>query len=165
MVYCAFFGFFKFIINWVVGKVVERFVGVLLGVRYFGNFFIGFSRFDFFIQFDVIVVDGQVIGYRVQFFFSIIEFVLFVYKFFIYVFIYRYFGKFDCQIYFFDFFFFCDVVFFYWGRSYFFYFFFLEFLLKDNLDQDFGEWQKDLCKGSVNSMLNVIKFEFSEYEG
>lgn len=50
-------------------------------------------------------------------------------------------------------------------RSYFFYFFFLEFLLRDNLDQDFGEWQKDLCKDSVNSMLNMIEFEFSEYEG
>nr|XP_034301960.1 zinc finger protein 271 [Crassostrea gigas]XP_034301961.1 zinc finger protein 271 [Crassostrea gigas] len=41
----------------------------------------------------------------------------------------------------------------------------IEPLLKDNSDQDSGEWQKDLCKGSVNSMLNVIEFESSELEG
>lgn len=37
--------------------------------------------------------------------------------------------------------------------------------MKDNSDQDSGEWQKDLCKGSVNSMLNVTEFESSEHEG
>lgn len=37
--------------------------------------------------------------------------------------------------------------------------------MKDNSDQDYGEWQKDLCKGSVNSMLNVTEFESSEHEG
>eukprot|EP00105_Crassostrea_gigas_P016383 XP_011433748.1 PREDICTED: zinc finger protein 595 [Crassostrea gigas] len=41
----------------------------------------------------------------------------------------------------------------------------IEPLLKDNSDQDSGEWQKDLCKGSVNSMLNVTEFESSEHEG
>lgn len=48
---------------------------------------------------------------------------------------------------------------------YFFHFLLLEPLLKDNSDQDSGEWQKDLCKGSVNSMLNVTEFESSEHEG
>lgn len=51
------------------------------------------------------------------------------------------------------------------SRSYFFHFLLLEPLLKDNSDQDSGEWQKDLCKGSVNSMLNVTEFESSEHEG
>lgn len=37
--------------------------------------------------------------------------------------------------------------------------------MRDNSDQDSGEWQKDLCKGSVNSMLNVTEFESSEHEG
>lgn len=51
------------------------------------------------------------------------------------------------------------------SRSYFFHFLLLEPLLRDNSDQDSGEWQKDLCKGSVNSMLNVTEFESSEHEG
>lgn len=51
------------------------------------------------------------------------------------------------------------------SRSYFFHFLLIEPLLKDNSDQDSGEWQKDLCKGSVNSMLNVTEFESSEHEG
>lgn len=37
--------------------------------------------------------------------------------------------------------------------------------MKENSNQDSGEWQKDLCKGSVNSMLNVTEFESSEHEG
>lgn len=37
--------------------------------------------------------------------------------------------------------------------------------MKENSDQDSGEWQKDLCKGSVNSMLNVTEFESGEHEG
>lgn len=37
--------------------------------------------------------------------------------------------------------------------------------MRDNSDQDSGEWQKDLCKDSVNSMLNVTEFESSEHEG
>lgn len=37
--------------------------------------------------------------------------------------------------------------------------------MKENSDQDSGEWQKDLCKGSVNSMLNVTEYESSEHEG
>ncbi|XP_052676111.1 zinc finger protein 85-like isoform X2 [Crassostrea angulata] len=41
----------------------------------------------------------------------------------------------------------------------------IEPLLKENSDQDSGEWQKDLCKGSVNSRLNVTEFESSEHEG
>lgn len=51
------------------------------------------------------------------------------------------------------------------SRSYFFHFLLLEPLLRDNSDQDSGEWQKDLCKDSVNSMLNVTEFESSEHEG
>lgn len=50
------------------------------------------------------------------------------------------------------------------SRSYFFHFLLLEPLLRDNSDQDSGEWQKDLCKGSVNSMLNVTEYESSEHE-
>lgn len=41
----------------------------------------------------------------------------------------------------------------------------IEPLLKENSDQDSREWQKDLCKGSVNSTLNVTEFESSELAG
>lgn len=51
------------------------------------------------------------------------------------------------------------------SRSYFFHFLLLEPLLKENSDQDSREWQKDLCKGSVNSTLNVTEFESSELAG
>lgn len=51
------------------------------------------------------------------------------------------------------------------SRSYFFHFRLLEPLLKENSDQDSREWQKDLCKGSVNSTLNVTEFESSELAG